>query len=69
MEEESMLKLSTHWVGLAALAVASVPSGLAVQSVQAAEPYVIYLSNNFVGNDWRQQMERVAQVSVDKGPL
>ena len=34
-----------------------------------ADPYVIYLSNNFVGNDWRQQMERVAEVSVKKGPL
>ena len=31
--------------------------------------YKIYLSNNFVGNDWRQQMERVATVSVNKGPL
>lgn len=35
----------------------------------AQDPYVIYLSNNFVGNDWRQQMERVAVVSVNKGPL
>ena len=31
--------------------------------------YTIYLSNNFIGNDWRQQMERVAEVSVNKGPL
>ncbi len=31
--------------------------------------YTIYLSNNFVGNDWRQQMERVAAVTVNKGPL
>ncbi|MBA3325925.1 MAG: substrate-binding domain-containing protein [Rhodobacteraceae bacterium] len=38
-------------------------------AVAAADPYVIYLSNNFVGNDWRQQMERVAKVSVEKGPL
>ena len=38
-------------------------------AAQGKEPYVIYLSNNFVGNDWRQQMQRVAQVSVDKGPL
>jgi len=35
----------------------------------AAEKYTIYLSNNFLGNDWRQQMERVAKVSVAKGPL
>jgi len=38
-------------------------------AASAADPYVIYLSNNFVGNDWRQQMERVAEVSVKKGPL
>ena len=34
-----------------------------------AKKYTIYLSNNFLGNDWRQQMERVAKVSVSKGPL
>jgi ribose transport system substrate-binding protein len=61
------VKLSSHWIGLAALVVASMPAG--VVQTQAAGPYVIYLSNNFVGNDWRQQMERVAQITVDKGPL
>ena len=61
------MKLSSHWIGLAALAITSIPAG--VVETHAAQPYVIYLSNNFVGNDWRQQMERVAQVSVDKGPL
>ena len=44
-------------------------SGSAPAVAQDKKPYVIYLSNNFVGNDWRQQMQRVAQVSVDKGPL
>jgi ribose transport system substrate-binding protein len=38
-------------------------------SARAASKYTIYLSNNFLGNDWRQQMERVAKVSVAKGPL
>src|SRR3982751_4580061 len=38
-------------------------------SARAASKYTIYLSNNFLGNDWRQQMERVAKVSVSKGPL
>jgi ribose transport system substrate-binding protein len=38
-------------------------------SSRAATKYTIYLSNNFLGNDWRQQMERVAKVSVAKGPL
>jgi ribose transport system substrate-binding protein len=60
------MKLHSVMLG-AALAIApmftvSVPS-------YAQEPYVIYLSNNFVGNDWRQQMQRVAEVSVNKGPL
>jgi ribose transport system substrate-binding protein len=53
----------------AALAAASLPFGGTPVLAQAEEPYVIYLSNNFVGNDWRQQMERVAEVSVNKGPL
>jgi ribose transport system substrate-binding protein len=61
------VKFSKHLIGLAALAAVSMPA--AVAPTYAAGPYVIYLSNNFVGNDWRQQMERVAQVSVDKGPL
>ncbi len=61
------MKLSSRWIGLAALAVTSMPAG--VVQTHAAEPYVIYLSNNFVGNDWRQQMERVAKVAVGKAPL
>ena len=43
--------------------------GLAHPAAAAGRPYTIYLSNNFVGNDWRQQMERVAQVAVTKAPL
>ena len=37
----------------------------------AAQPkkYTIYLSNNFVGNDWRQQMLRSAEIAVEKEPL
>ena len=50
-----------------AATIASIGTAPAV--AQDKKPYVIYLSNNFVGNDWRQQMQRVAQVSVDKGPL
>ena len=61
------MKLSSHWIALAALAVTSIPAG--VVQTHAAQPYVIYLSNNFVGNDWRQQMERVAKVAADKDPL
>jgi ribose transport system substrate-binding protein len=39
------------------------------QSATQGERYTIYLSNNFLGNDWRQQMERVARVAVTKAPL
>src|ERR1041385_3238476 len=38
-------------------------------SAHAAKEYTIYFSNTFLGNDWRQQMERVAKVSATKGPL
>ena len=52
-------------------AVAAVASVIVLSPAFAADgkPYKIYLSNNFIGNDWRQQMERVAEVSVKKGPL
>ena len=43
--------------------------GAATGAAAEGKTYTIYLSNNFVGNDWRQQMERVAEVSVKKGPL
>jgi ribose transport system substrate-binding protein len=51
-------------ISAAALLAGSLQGALA-----AGTTYTIYLSNNFVGNDWRQQMERVAEVSVKKGPL
>ena len=63
------MKLRNLCTGLAALAATMVSIGTAPSVAQDKKPYVIYLSNNFVGNDWRQQMQRVAQVSVDKGPL
>lgn len=63
------MKLKNLCTGLAAIAATMVSIGTAPAVAQDKKPYVIYLSNNFVGNDWRQQMQRVAQVSVDKGPL
>lgn len=54
---------------VAALAATSIAAAVAPAQAEAKKSYVIYLSNNFVGNDWRQQMERVATVSVSKGPL
>jgi ribose transport system substrate-binding protein len=62
------MKYSSKWLCVAALVAASIPAGMGT-SQAAGKPYVIYLSNNFVGNDWRQQMERVAQVAVTKSPL
>jgi ribose transport system substrate-binding protein len=32
-------------------------------------PYQFVLSNNFVGNDWRQQMVKTAQVATTKDPF
>jgi ribose transport system substrate-binding protein len=58
-----------------ALATAALLAGVFALAASAAhtgahaKKYTIYLSNNFLGNDWRQQMERVAKVSVSKGPL
>jgi ribose transport system substrate-binding protein len=36
---------------------------------EETKKYKIYLSNNFVGNDWRQQMLRSAEVAASKLPL
>jgi ribose transport system substrate-binding protein len=57
---------------IALLAVSALAAGVVAYTATAApkaKKYTIYLSNNFLGNDWRQQMERVAKVSVSKGPL
>ncbi len=55
---------------LAATAALGRTDGSAAPGKAAQEKrYTIYLSNNFLGNDWRQQMERVARVAVRKPPL
>jgi ribose transport system substrate-binding protein len=61
------MKIKSFCIGLASLALSA--TVLAAAHAEDKKPYTIYLSNNFVGNDWRQQMERVAVVSVNKGPL
>ncbi|MBZ9674681.1 substrate-binding domain-containing protein [Mesorhizobium sp. ES1-1] len=63
------MNFKTVCAGLAALAISAITVGTAPSHAEDKKPYTIYLSNNFVGNDWRQQMERVATVSVSKGPL
>lgn len=56
-------------LALTGLIVASVST---VGSASAAQPhakkYTIYLSNNYLGNDWRVQMEHSAEVLALKGP-
>ncbi len=54
---------------LLAIAAAAVMAGVGATHGFAADKYTIYLSNNFVGNDWRQQMIRVAELAVTKPPL
>jgi ribose transport system substrate-binding protein len=55
---------------LAALSAIVLTSGLApVAKAEDKKTYKIYLSNNFVGNDWRQQMLRIADTTVKKPPL
>ena len=61
-----------RFAGLLASAVcatATLVGSLGSEAAAQDKKYTIYLSNNFIGNDWRQQMERVAEVSVNKGPL
>lgn len=58
---------------LAALAIASAAVlGTAIAadpSVTAKPPYKIYLSNNYIDNDWRVQMVRTAEVAAGLPPL
>lgn len=62
------MKLHAALMGVA-MGASLLPAGVAPAMAEGKEPYVIYLSNNFVGNDWRQQMLRTATASVSKGPL
>src|SRR5579859_5613657 len=61
-------------VAVVALLTADLLGGFGWISKSEASPvkaksYTIYLSNSFLGNDWRQQMERTAKVAVTKPPL
>jgi ribose transport system substrate-binding protein len=61
------MRLSTS--GLIASALLLALSAASMPAHAANKPYKITLSNNFVGNDWRQQMIRSAEVAVKKPPL
>src|SRR5439155_17242200 len=53
----------------AAMATALIFASTAHPAAAEGKKYTIYLSNNFVGNDWRQQMLRSADIAVKKPPL
>ncbi len=56
-------------IGLvAALCALGYASGTPARA-DAARQYRVYVSNNFAGNDWRQQMLRSVQVAARKAPL
>jgi ribose transport system substrate-binding protein len=61
--EEQMSKLR-FWLATA-LAAALTVGCLAAPAVASAKKYTIYLSNNYMGNEWRPQMENVAKIVAD----
>jgi ribose transport system substrate-binding protein len=56
-------------VAAAACSSSSSGSGSSSSGSKTAKPYTIYLSNNFVGNDWRVQMEKEATVAATLAPF
>src|SRR4051812_672828 len=63
------MKASAFFAGLAAIATTLLSVGTGPSHAEDKKPYTIYLSNNFVGNDWRQQMLPSADIAVKKPPL
>ncbi|MGO9584319.1 MAG: substrate-binding domain-containing protein [Acidimicrobiales bacterium] len=47
-----------------AIATGGLSGASTTHRVAATKPFTIYLSNNFVGNDWRVQMEKEASVAA-----
>ena len=56
-------------VTAACSSASSTPSSNSSSGAAAKKPYTIYLSNNFVGNDWRLQMEKEAVVASGLAPF
>ncbi len=63
------MKAGVFFAGLAVIATTLLSVETVPANAQDKKPYTIYLSNNFVGNDWRQQMLRSADIAVKKPPL
>jgi ribose transport system substrate-binding protein len=58
-------------LGVAACGSSGTPSsgGASASSGGGKKAYTVYLSNSFLGNDWRQQMERTASAAATLAPL
>ena len=46
-----------------------IPSASAAARPQTSSPYTIYLSNNYLGNTWRVQMEKSAEAAAALAPF
>jgi ribose transport system substrate-binding protein len=63
-------RTAAAFAALSAISLSAALSGVVAPPAMAeGKTYKIYLSNNFVGNDWRQQMLRIAETVVKKPPL
>jgi ribose transport system substrate-binding protein len=63
------LALISGAVATASALPATGASATGTSRVAATAPYTIYLSNNFVGNDWRVQMQKEAKVATTLSPF
>lgn len=63
------MKLRFRLASIVLVAIAISLAACTSQSRSGEKKYSIYISNNFVGNDWRQQMLKSAQIAVTKPPL
>jgi ribose transport system substrate-binding protein len=61
-------------LALAAILTAALTGGASASksaktAAHAGPPYTFVLSNNFLGNDWRPQVEKLAQLTADVAPF
>jgi ribose transport system substrate-binding protein len=63
------MKLQFAKAIMAGCLIAGTATTFVGQADAADKKYTIYLSNGLIGNDWLQQMQRSAEVSVTKGLL
>ncbi|MGO9963849.1 MAG: substrate-binding domain-containing protein [Acidimicrobiales bacterium] len=65
----SALAGSLALFGSPLLGSAQAAPGRAAKTGASAKVYTFVLSNNFLGNDWRPQMERLAQLTANLAPF